>query len=293
MFVFGFSGPVGDDAPPTLSAVAIGVDDGALGAQLGDVRRVDLRHVHREVDVVAAGAAHVLRVVPVLEGEHGAVHRQLRQIGIACRTACPVPRRARARPAACGTPRTRPARPAGSGPADGARSKSPLQVTERSPRMLSVSSAFSWPALGMPTRMPNCCCTLGSEIVGSIRPSSSGSPVYSLKSREDGRDRHGLRRERDRRAGAHRARRRRDRLAVGRDQRGAGAVVGLARGRCRPATTCRQVVCPALMACWMSAIEASSILKADCEAAGRGASVSRRRLPPRRPRDDGADSSMS
>ena len=47
--------------------------------------------------------------------------------------------------------------------------------------MLSVSSAFNWPAFGMPTRMPHCCCTLGSEIVGSIRPSSSGRPAYSLK----------------------------------------------------------------------------------------------------------------
>ena len=44
--------------------------------------------------------------------------------------------------------------PGGSGPADGARSKSPLQVTERSPRMFSVSSALSWPASGMPTRNP-------------------------------------------------------------------------------------------------------------------------------------------
>ena len=76
-------------------------------------------------------------------------------------------------------------RAGGSGPADGCASNSPLQVTERSPRMFSVSSAFSWPAFGMPTRMPNCCCTLGSEIVGSMRPSSNGSPVYSLEVRKD------------------------------------------------------------------------------------------------------------
>ena len=117
--------------------------------------------------------------------------------------------------------------PAGSGPADGAWSKSPLQVTERSPRMLSVSSAFSWPAFGMPTRMPNCCCTLGSEIVGSIRPSSNGRPAYSLIVREHARDRHRLRRKRERRAGADRAGRRGNRRAVRGHQRRAHAVVGL------------------------------------------------------------------
>src|SRR6185369_1323954 len=52
--------------------------------------------------------------------------------------------------------------PAGRGPADGARSKSPLQVMERSPRTFSVSSAFSCPASGMPTRQPYCSFTLGS-----------------------------------------------------------------------------------------------------------------------------------
>ena len=29
--------------------------------------------------------------------------------------------------------------------------------------------------------MPHCCGTLGSEIVGSIRPSSKGRPAYSSK----------------------------------------------------------------------------------------------------------------
>ena len=48
--------------------------------------------------------------------------------------------------------------------------------------MLSVSSALICPAFGMPTRMPNCCCTLGSEMVGSMRPNSKGRPAYSLKS---------------------------------------------------------------------------------------------------------------
>ena len=72
--------------------------------------------------------------------------------------------------------------PGGSGPSDGCRSKSPLQVTERSPRMLSVPSALTWPAFGMPTIMPNCCCTVGSEAVGSMRPNSSGGPWYLSRS---------------------------------------------------------------------------------------------------------------
>ena len=75
--------------------------------------------------------------------------------------------------------------PAGSGPAEGCRSKSPLQVTERSPRMLIIPSARACPAFGMPTVMPNCCCTVGSEEVGSIRPNSiggvlRGSPGFRL-----------------------------------------------------------------------------------------------------------------
>ena len=71
---------------------------------------------------------------------------------------------------------------AGSGPFEGWVSHVCLQLTDRSPRMLSVSSAFSCPAFGMPTRIPNCCCTVGSEIVGSMRPNSSGGPLYCSKS---------------------------------------------------------------------------------------------------------------
>ncbi len=198
-------------ATPVVAAVRDGVDDRALRAQVGDVGRVDLRHIHREVDVVAAGRAHVFRVVPVLQREHDAVHRQLRQIRLACRTARRARRRAPAHRAACGTPRTPPARRPAADPSTDARSHSPLQVTERSPRMLSVSSAFSWPAFGMPTRMPNCCCTLGSEIVGSMRPNSSGRPWYSIEVREDASTTgDGLGRKRERRAGAHGALRRRE-----------------------------------------------------------------------------------
>jgi hypothetical protein len=64
----------------------------------------------------------------------------------------------------------------GSGPSETGLSKSQRQVTERSPRMLSVASALSWPALGMPTTMPNCCNTAGSEAVVSILPNSMGRP---------------------------------------------------------------------------------------------------------------------
>ena len=48
--------------------------------------------------------------------------------------------------------------------------------------MLSVPSALSWPAFGMPTIMPNCCCTSGSEAVASMRPNSSGGPLYLSRS---------------------------------------------------------------------------------------------------------------
>ena len=34
-------------------------------------------------------------------------------------------------------------------------------MTERSPRILKVPIALTWPALGLPTIMPNCCCTAG------------------------------------------------------------------------------------------------------------------------------------
>ena len=65
----------------------------------------------------------------------------------------------------------------GSGVPGGA-SNSPLHVTDRSPRMFSVSNALNCPAFGMPATMPYCCCTLGSDAVASILPSSSGGPAY-------------------------------------------------------------------------------------------------------------------
>src|SRR5437762_181476 len=68
---------------------------------------------------------------------------------------------------------------AGRGPADGARSHSALHDTDRSPRTFSVLSALIWPAFGMPATIPYCCCTLGSELVASMRPNSIGGPAYS------------------------------------------------------------------------------------------------------------------
>ena len=38
--------------------------------------------------------------------------------------------------------------------------------------------ALTWPALGMPTVIPYCCCTSGSDAVASIRPNSIGGPAY-------------------------------------------------------------------------------------------------------------------
>ena len=37
-----------------------------------------------------------------------------------------------------------------------------------------MPSARSCPAFGTPTIMPYCCCTVGSDAVGSIRPNSIG-----------------------------------------------------------------------------------------------------------------------
>src|SRR5256885_14092206 len=68
---------------------------------------------------------------------------------------------------------------AGRGPADGARSHSALHDTDRSPRTFSVLSALICPAFGMPATIPYCCCTLGSELVASMRPNSIGGPAYS------------------------------------------------------------------------------------------------------------------
>ena len=123
-------------------------------------------------------STHVLRIVRILERHGEAVHRQRGQVGSCCRSERRVPRRARARPAAGGPPLTPPRRTGRSGPAEGWASNAPLHVTERSPRIFRVSSEFTWPAFGIPTRMPACCRTVGSETVASILPKSSGGPAY-------------------------------------------------------------------------------------------------------------------
>ena len=138
-----------------------------------------------EVDVVARVAAgrgaHVLRVERILEREDDAIHRHLLEVGMAPIGGVELGRALQR----VGKPAKLIAhggRAGGSGPADGCRSKSPRQVTERSPRMLRVASAFTCPACGMPTIIPNCCCTAGSEAVASMRPYSRGGPVYVSRS---------------------------------------------------------------------------------------------------------------
>ena len=93
--------------------------------------------------------------------------------------------------------------PAGSGPVDGCASNSPLQVTERSPRMFSVSSALTCPASGMPTRMPICChhARVGDRLLHA--PVFERQALVSVEIREDRRGLHGLRGEHQRLAGAH------------------------------------------------------------------------------------------
>ena len=117
--------------------------------------------------------------------------------------------------------------PAGSGPVDGCASNAPLHVTDRSPRMLSVSSAFSCPAFGMPTRMPRWAMTLG------IGHGSFHAAVVERQASvliQVGKDRgrlDGSRGEHQRRAGSHVAGGGRDIGAVRREQRRADTVVGL------------------------------------------------------------------
>jgi hypothetical protein len=75
-----------------------------------------------------------------------------------------------------------PGDPGGSGPDPGALSRSPLHVTDRSPRRFSVPRALMWPEFGVPTVMPYCCWTSGSDAVASMRPNSMGGPAYRSKS---------------------------------------------------------------------------------------------------------------
>ena len=100
-------------------------------------------------------------------------------------SARPVPRPARARPDACRNASHSGGAPVGSGPVEGWASNAPLHVTERSPRIFRVSSAFTWPAFGIPTRMPACCRTVGSDTVDSILPKSSGGPGGLVEIREE------------------------------------------------------------------------------------------------------------
>ena len=92
--------------------------------------------------------------------------------------------------------------------------------------MLSVPSAFTWPAFGMPTIMPNCCCTDGSEAVALHAAELERRAAILVEIGQDARRLHGLAREAQRRAGAHRAGRLADRRAVLGDQHAGHAVEG-------------------------------------------------------------------
>ena len=117
--------------------------------------------------------------------------------------------------------------PAGNGPVEGCASNAPLHVTERSPRMLSVSSAFSWPAFGMPTRMPS---LLHDRRVGDRRLHAAVvERLAAVLSRDSGKIVDAAtvsRRKRQRRSGAHVAGGGRHVRAVARHERRAHAVVG-------------------------------------------------------------------
>ena len=112
----------------------------------------------------------------ILERHCDAVHRQRGQVGIPAVASVEFrgPLERVRLLAECLALRRRAGRKRSRG---GWASKAPLHVTERSPRMFRVSSAFTWPAFGIPTRMPACCRTVGSDTVDSIRPKVSGGPA--------------------------------------------------------------------------------------------------------------------
>ena len=120
-----------------------------------------------------------------------------------------------------------------------------------------MPSALTCPALGMPTIMPNCCCTVGSDAVGSMRPNSSGGPLYLSRSgrKDDALTVSG--RKLQWRAGAHRAGLFRPVRTVWRDQRVATPLKARARAMYWR-TTSAQVVRPDVMAWCRSSIVASS-----------------------------------
>ena len=100
------------------------------------------------------------------------------------------------------------------------------QVTDRSPRMLSVASALTWPAFAIPTIIPNCCAPRGSDAVGSMRPYSSGGPWYLSRSGKMAEALTVCGRKAQRRHGANRAGRFGHRRAILRHERARDTVEG-------------------------------------------------------------------
>jgi hypothetical protein len=164
-------------APVVFRVDRLGEDDRSLGAELLDEQMIARGEVDVVARVTAGGGTHVLRVEGVLEREHDAIHRHRLEIGMAPVHLVELGRalervRELAEHLAHGG-RAERKRPRGRVPIEVAR-----QVTERSPRILRVASAFTCPAFGLPTIIPNCCCTSGSEAVASMRPYSSAGPLY-------------------------------------------------------------------------------------------------------------------
>ena len=172
--------PPGSPARPLYSVLT------ALAKMIAPCSELCDQHViaRREIDVVARVTPPVERMSCVSNGSLN--EKTTPYIGICSRSGCRpyVASSSAARSSASGNLRnsSHTGCAGGSGPSDTCRSKSPLQVTERSPRMLRVASAFTCPACGMPTIIPNCCCTAGSEAVASMRPYSRGGPLYLSRS---------------------------------------------------------------------------------------------------------------
>ena len=120
--------------------------------------------------------------------------------------------------------------PGGSGPSDGCLSNSPQQVTERSPRMLSVPMRVELAGVRDADDHAELLRHVGLG-GGRLHAAEFERRAFVLvEIGQDGRRLHGLRRELQRRAGAHHAGRFGNRRAVLRHQHAGDAVVGAHAG---------------------------------------------------------------
>ena len=198
--------------------------DRARGASLRDVGRVVFRRIHREVRVVAAGAAHVGRVVPVLPDEGDAVQRILREIRFRAVLLVELRRaleRIRLLPERIAGFRTRSRQSAGGGIAPGFAGHGALAANvQRLDRIdaAGVRNADAHAPLLLHARIRH---------RRLHAPVLDGQTCVLIQIRNERGRLDGLSRERDRRATENSAGRGLDRLAVGRHERGARAVVRL------------------------------------------------------------------